>query len=200
MGVQVPRGCLQEGGGELNFFFFRGRNCHQASDEEGKSGRVGPRQGTAICNFGAPSPLDLKVFSPVYFSLFSRSSVKFSKEMAPKCGENCPISGWRKKRRILSRLWLSWSLFFSVPKKTYPKSPGTGFVFCFLLHFSVLRFTVMTFLLHHWVALSNHFCHLFGSPCLLTSFEICDMAPRLCAKVSRKHPSRDAFFFRPEIA
>ena len=28
-------------------------------------------------------------------------------------GENCPISGRRKKRRILSRLWLSW--FFSVP-------------------------------------------------------------------------------------
>ena len=28
--------------------------------------------------------------------------------MAPKRGENCPISGRRKKRRILSRLWLSW--------------------------------------------------------------------------------------------
>ena len=28
--------------------------------------------------------------------------------MAPKCGENCPISGRRKIRKSLSRLWLSW--------------------------------------------------------------------------------------------
>ena len=34
----------------------------------------------------------------------------FSKEIAPKCGENCPVSRRRKKRRILSRLWLSWFL------------------------------------------------------------------------------------------
>ena len=34
-------------------------------------------------------------------SLFSRFSVQCSKEIAPKCGENCPISGRRKKRRIL---------------------------------------------------------------------------------------------------
>ena len=47
-------------------------------------------------------------FSPVDFSLFSRLTVQFSKEMAPKCGETCPISGQRKKHRILSRLWLSW--------------------------------------------------------------------------------------------
>ena len=31
--------------------------------------------------------------------------MQLHKETAPKCGENCPIFGWRKKRRILSRLW-----------------------------------------------------------------------------------------------
>ena len=39
--------------------------------------------------------------------------MQFSKEMAPKCGEICPISGQRKRRRILSRLWLSWFFFRS---------------------------------------------------------------------------------------
>ena len=34
--------------------------------------------------------------------------MQFSKESAPKSGENCPISGRRKRRSILSRLWLSW--------------------------------------------------------------------------------------------
>ena len=42
------------------------------------------------------------------FPFFSRFTVQFSKEMAPKCGENCPLSGRREKCRILSRLWLSW--------------------------------------------------------------------------------------------
>ena len=32
--------------------------------------------------------------------------------MAPKCEETWPVSGRRKKRRILSRLWLSWPFFF----------------------------------------------------------------------------------------
>ena len=39
-------------------------------------------------------------------------SLQFRKEIAPKCGENCPISERRKKRRILSRLWLLWFFFF----------------------------------------------------------------------------------------
>ena len=42
------------------------------------------------------------------FPLFSRFTVQFSKEVAPKCGESRVISRRRKKRRILSRLWLSW--------------------------------------------------------------------------------------------
>ena len=72
------------------------------------SGRVWPRQGTEICNFGAPSPLDFWNFSSGFFP-FSGFTEKFSKEIAPKCGEeNCPIPGRRKKRRILSRLWPSW--------------------------------------------------------------------------------------------
>ena len=71
---------------------------------------------TEICNFGKVSPLDFfgGISSSGYFYCFSRFSVQFSKEIAPKCGENCPISGRRrKKRRILSRLWLSCFFFFS---------------------------------------------------------------------------------------
>ena len=52
-------------------------------------------------------------FSPADFSLFSRFTVQVSKEIAPKHGESCPISGGRKKLRILSRFWLS--LCFLVP-------------------------------------------------------------------------------------
>ena len=78
------------------------------------SGRVRPRQGTEICDFGAPSPLDFFFyFFQWIFLLFSRFTVQLSEEIDPKCGENCPISGRRKKRRILSRLWLWW--FSSVP-------------------------------------------------------------------------------------
>ena len=51
-----------------------------------------PRLATEICNFGEPSPLDFLVFSSGFLSLFSRFTVQFRKEVAPKCGENCPIS------------------------------------------------------------------------------------------------------------
>ena len=78
----------------------------------GGSGHVRPRQGTEIYSFGAPSPLDFFLnFLQWIFQLFL-SRFSFSKKSPPKCGENCPISGRRKKRRILSRLWLSW-LFWS---------------------------------------------------------------------------------------
>ena len=52
-----------------------------------KSGHVRPRQGTDICDFRMPSPLDFLggIFSPVDFSFFSRFTVQFSKEVAPKC-------------------------------------------------------------------------------------------------------------------
>ena len=40
------------------------------------------------------------------FCFFSRFGVQFRKKIAPKCGEKCPISRQRKKRGILSRLWL----------------------------------------------------------------------------------------------
>ena len=36
--------------------------------------------------------------------------MQFTKEIAPKWGENCPIPARRKKRRLLSCLWLSWFL------------------------------------------------------------------------------------------
>ena len=60
-----------------------------------------------ICTVGAPSPLDFLTFSPVDFS-FSPDFLSFRKEIAPEGGEDCPISGRMKKRRILSCLWLSW--------------------------------------------------------------------------------------------
>ena len=41
--------------------------------------------------------------------------------MVPKCGENCPIHRRRKKRRILSRLWLSCFFFFFGPKSCLQK-------------------------------------------------------------------------------
>ena len=73
------------------------------------SGHIQPRQGTEICNIGAPSPLDFFSLSPVEFSLFSRFTVQFSKEMAPKMWRKLPgFQAERKKRRILSRLWLLW--------------------------------------------------------------------------------------------
>ena len=74
------------------------------------SGRVQPRQGTEIYNFGAPSPLDFLSFLQWILSFFFRFYVQFSQEIAPNCGENCPMSGRRKRHRILSPLWLS--LFF----------------------------------------------------------------------------------------
>ena len=57
------------------------------------SGRVRPRQGTKISNFGALSPLDLLSFPQLMF--FPCSSGDLS---------DCRAE---KKRRILSRLWLS---------------------------------------------------------------------------------------------
>ena len=38
----------------------------------------------------------LNFSSGYFFWLFSRFTVYFSKEMAPKCGESCPISGGEK--------------------------------------------------------------------------------------------------------
>ena len=56
----------------------------------------GPREGTEICNFGTPSPLDIWNFLQWIFPL--------------------PwFLGWEKKRGILSRLWLSW--FFGPDKR-----------------------------------------------------------------------------------
>ena len=49
------------------------------------SGHVRPRQGTEICNFGAPSPLEALHW---IFSFFSRFSVQFSKTRPPKSGES----------------------------------------------------------------------------------------------------------------
>ena len=49
------------------------------------SGHVRPRQGTEICNFGAPSPLEALHW---IFCFFSSIYVQFSKTSPPKSGEN----------------------------------------------------------------------------------------------------------------
>ena len=49
------------------------------------SGRVRPRQGTEICNFGAPSPLEALHW---IFCFFSSISVQFSKTSPLKSGES----------------------------------------------------------------------------------------------------------------
>ena len=54
------------------------------------------------------------------FFLFRQVSCEFSKEIAPKRGEICPISGRRKQRRILSRLWAVMVL--SVPDSALPQN------------------------------------------------------------------------------
>ena len=50
-----------------------------------KSGPVRPRQGTEICNFGAPSPLEALHW---IFCSFSRFYVQFSKKSPRKSGES----------------------------------------------------------------------------------------------------------------
>ena len=49
------------------------------------SGQVRPRQGTEICNFGAPSPLEALHW---IFSFFSSIDVQFSKTSPLKSGES----------------------------------------------------------------------------------------------------------------
>ena len=49
------------------------------------SGQVRPRQGTEICNFGAPSPLEAL---HLIFCFFSSIYVQFSKTSPPKPGES----------------------------------------------------------------------------------------------------------------
>ena len=53
------------------------------------SGQVRPRQGTEICNFGAPSPLEALHW---IFCFFSSVYVQFSKTSPLKSGESCEKS------------------------------------------------------------------------------------------------------------
>ena len=51
------------------------------------------------------------VFSSVFSSCFSRFFLcNLVRKLPETCGENCLIPARRRKRRILSRLWLSWFL------------------------------------------------------------------------------------------
>ena len=88
-GTQVPRGCLQGGGGGkywAKYFCIRCNNSHQVGDAKGKqSGRVRPRQGTEICNFGAPSPLEALHW---IFCFLSSFYVQFRKTSPLKSGES----------------------------------------------------------------------------------------------------------------
>ena len=62
-----------------------------------KSGQVGPRQGTEICNFGAPSPLEALHW---IFCYFSSIYVQFSKTSPTKSGESSEKS--RGENRVKS--------------------------------------------------------------------------------------------------
>ena len=65
---------------------------------------------TTTRDFGAPSPLDFLNFLHAvgFFLVSSGFQCNLERKSPPKCGENCPIPGRRKKSRILPRLWLSW--------------------------------------------------------------------------------------------
>ena len=66
------------------------------------SGRVRPRQGTEICNFGAPSPLEARrwilcFFSSIYVQFRKRSPLKSGESSEKSSGENrvksCHVCG-----------------------------------------------------------------------------------------------------------
>ena len=65
-------------------FFWGGSNIFRESAFSG-SGQVRPRQGTEICNFGAPSPLEALHW---IFCFFSSIYVQFSKTSPLKSGES----------------------------------------------------------------------------------------------------------------
>ena len=70
---------------------------------------VQPRQGTEICNFGAVPPLDFLNFLQWIFFLFLQAFCVVWQGNHPKLWRKLPdLRVERKKRRILSRLWLSW--------------------------------------------------------------------------------------------
>ena len=60
------------------------------------------------------------------FFFSSRFSVQFGKEIAPKCGENCPVSGWRKKGQnpVTSLAAMVSSDTEAVPQETFQGSRG----------------------------------------------------------------------------
>ena len=66
------------------------------------SGQVRPRQGTEICNFGAPSPLEalhwiFLLFSSIYVQFSKTSPTKSGESSEKSCGENrvksCHVCG-----------------------------------------------------------------------------------------------------------
>ena len=62
------------------------KTCHSTKKFPGiNSGHVRPRQGTEICNFGAPSPLEALHW---IFWFFSSFYMQFSKTSPLKSGEN----------------------------------------------------------------------------------------------------------------
>ena len=73
------------------------------------SGDLRPRQGTEICNFGEISPLDSLNFPSGIFSFSQVYRACNLVRESPQNVENiAPFPAREKKRRIMSRLWLSW--------------------------------------------------------------------------------------------
>ena len=108
----------------LGFFFFRGsfqrKETPRCFDFFScfplffQSGQARPRQGTEVCNFGAPSPLEALHW---IFCFFSSIYVQFSKTSPPKSGESSEKSSGENRAKSCHVLWLSWFLRpLSAPK------------------------------------------------------------------------------------
>ena len=83
-----------------------------------KSGHGRPRQGTEICNFGAPSPLEALHW---IFGFFSGLYVQFSKTSPLKSGESSKKSSG--ENRVESCHVCGCHGFFGPDKRTFTKSP-----------------------------------------------------------------------------
>ena len=101
---KLSRMCLRSGFGQ-----FSDNYRHPQ-----KSGQVRPRQGTEICNFGAPSPLEALHW---IFCFFSSIYVQFSKASPLISGESCEKS--RGENRVKSCHVCGCHGFFGPEKITY---------------------------------------------------------------------------------
>ena len=82
------------------------------------SGHIRPPQGTEICNFRAPSPLDFLNFLQWMFSCFFRLFLCNLVKNRPEMWRNCPISERRKKHLFCASVFS----FFCPVHPTLPQA------------------------------------------------------------------------------